>query len=458
MKTELIDLSPTRKEIKIEIEPGEVRQSYDRISDRYAKLANVPGFRRGHAPRGVVRTRFKSEIRTEVLRELVPDAISDAIEKHELSAIGEPAVSFENEDTLEKLGDSPISIKVDLQVLPKIILGTYKGLEATRTVRPITDTDVQQMLDGLRDASASMQPVEDRGAENGDTVTADFVGKFVDLPEEEEDINLTDVDVIFGAEGVQQEFTENLLGTKVDDEKQFSVEYPEDFATKSLAGKKVEYTAKVTAVRVKELPEMDDEWAKTLGEDFESIENLKAKVREDLEERAKFESNERLRRDLVKKLLEAHQFEVPELLVEQQTTARLQELLRDMIGHGVDVRSQELDWEKARNEMTAVASDDVRASIVLDEIAKAENIDVSDEEIEVEIVRIAVASRQPYEQVHATLTKDGGKRSIANRLRNRKALDLLSENARVTEAEWTEKASEAESDSKQDEQSAASQA
>src|SRR5215475_735030 len=184
MKTELIDLSPTRKEIKIEIEPAEVRKSYDRISDRYAKLANVPGFRRGHAPREVVRTRYKSEIRGEVLRELVPDAINDAIHKHELAAIGEPGVHFENEETLEKLGDTPISIKVDLEVLPKVTLEKYKGLEAVRTVRPVSDEDVQHMLDGLREASASMQPVEDRGAEIGDTVSADFVGKFVDQPEE----------------------------------------------------------------------------------------------------------------------------------------------------------------------------------------------------------------------------------------------------------------------------------
>jgi trigger factor len=457
MKTELIDLSPTRKEIKIEIEPAEVRKSYDRISDRYAKLANVPGFRRGHAPRGVVRSRYKSEIRDEVLRELVPDAISEAIDKHDLTAIGEPGVHFENEENLEKLGDNPISIKVDLEVLPKVTLEKYKGLEAVRTVRPVTEKDVQQMLDGLREASASMQPVEDRGAEPGDTVSADFVGKFVDHPEEE-DINLTDVEVILGTEGVQKEFTENLLGVKADDEKQFRVEYPEDFATQSLAGKKVAYTAKVSAVRVKELPQMDDEWAKSLGEDFESLENLRTKVRQDLEERAKFESDQRLRRDLVKKLLEAHEFEVPELLVDQQATARLQDVVRDMIGHGVDVRSQQLDWEKARDEIKVQAREDVRASMLLDEIANEEHLDVTDDEIEDEIRRIAVASRQPLEQVHATLTKDGGKRSIANRLRNRKALDLLIENAQVTEAEWTEKPAEKTAASEQDEQSAATQA
>jgi trigger factor len=203
---------------------------------------------------------------------------------------------------------------------------------------------------------------------------------------------------------------------------------------------------------------MDDEWAKSLGEDFDSVETLRAKVRQDLEARSKVESDQRLRRDLVKRLLEGHEFEVPELLVDQQTTTRLQELVRDMIGHGVDVRSQEFDWENARTEMKLQAQDDVRTSMLLDEIAKEEKIDVSDDEIEDEIRRIAVASRQPLEQVHATLTKDGGKRSIANRLRNRKALDFLIENAQVTEEEWTEKAAEEQAGPEQDEQSAATQA
>src|SRR5678816_635037 len=151
MKTELVDVSPTRKEIKIELEPEIVRQTFDSISDRYAKQASVPGFRRGHAPRAVVRTRFKSEIRGEVLRELIPDAVNNAIEKHELAAIGEPDVHLDNSESLEKIGDGPISFHVGVEVLPKVELGTYKGIEATRRVRPITDDDVTRMMDQLRD-------------------------------------------------------------------------------------------------------------------------------------------------------------------------------------------------------------------------------------------------------------------------------------------------------------------
>ncbi|HKZ01017.1 MAG TPA: trigger factor, partial [Pyrinomonadaceae bacterium] len=265
MKTELIDVSPTRKEINIEIEPEVVRQTYDRISDRYAKHANVPGFRRGHAPRGVVRTRFKSEIRGEVLRELVPGAVHEAIDKHELSAIGEPGVHFDETETFERFGDQPISVKVEVEVLPTVKLGTYKGLTAVKSVRPISNEDVERLIENLREASASLQPVEDRGAELGDTVSVDVVGKFVDTPEEE-DINVKDVEVVLGGEGVQQEFTDNLLGVRPDDERTFLVSYPEDFSSKGLAGRRVEYVTKVTAVRLKELPELDDEWAKSLGD------------------------------------------------------------------------------------------------------------------------------------------------------------------------------------------------
>ncbi len=284
------------------------------------------------------------------------------------------------------------------------------------------------MLDQLREASAALQPVEDRGAELGDTVTVSFHGKYLNQAEGEpaaEDIDVPDVDVVLGGPGVQQEFTDNLLGVNADDEKNFVVDYPEDFSSKGLAGKKVEYQAKVSAVRRKELPELDDEWARSLGEDFDSIDTLKAKVREDLERRAAADADHHLRSEVMRQLLKEHEFEVPQSFVDQQTNFRMENVVREMIGRGIDPRSQELNWEGAREELKGQAEADVRGSLLLERIAEAEQIEVSDEEIATEIETIAQASRQPLEQVRATLTKDGGERSIAHRLRNRKALDLL---------------------------------
>jgi trigger factor len=437
MKTELIDVSPTSKEIKIEIDTSDVRESYDRLSDRYAKQAKVPGFRPGHAPRSVVRTRFKSEIRGEVLQELIPEAVNRAIEKHELNAIGEPDVQLENDAALEKFGEQPIAVKVKVEVLPTIELRDYKGIEAARRVRPVSDANVDEMLEALRETSAAMQPVEDRSSALGDTVTVNVDGTFLDEPEAEH-IKAEDVEVTLGGKGVQQEFNDNLLGVKADDEKTFTVNYPEDFSAKDLAGKRVEYRAKVLAVRIKELPEMDDEWAKSLGEDFDSLASLKDKILEDMVKRSGMEADHRLRADLMAKLVEGNPFEVPQSMVDHQTNRRLESVVRDMISKGVDPRNQEMNWEGAREELKAQAEADVRGSLLLERIADEEKIEVSDEEVQAEIEAIATSSKQPIAQVRSVLTKDGGERSIANRLRNRKALDLLVENARVADEEWQE--------------------
>ncbi|HKY44706.1 MAG TPA: trigger factor [Pyrinomonadaceae bacterium] len=437
MKTELIDVSSTRKEINIEIEPAQVRSMFDRISEKYSKGVTVPGFRPGHAPTSVVRARYKGEIRAEVLRELLPEAVNTAIVEHSLAAVGDPEVEFDNTQEVNPASEEALKLKIKVDVLPEITLDTYKGLEATRRKRPITDADIEKIIDGLRDSSASLQPVEDRPSELGDTVTINARGNYVDEPEAEE-VKVDDVEVVLGGPGVMEEFTENLTGVKPEETRSFTVEYPADYNTQGLAGKKIAYVAEVTAVRRKELPELDDEWARSLGEDFDSVDTLKAKVREDLEARAAADSDRMLRDDLLRALIEANKFEVPESLVQYQTNHRLEGVARQMMSRGIDPRRQELDWEGARQEVRAQAEGDVRVTMLLEKVADAENITVSDEEVEAEIESFANASRQPIEQVRAALTKEGGDRSIAHRVRNRKALDLLVENARITDAELTE--------------------
>jgi len=443
MKTELKEISPTQKQIDIEIDADAVRAVYDRISDNYAHNANVPGFRPGHAPRAVVRTRFKDQIRTEVLRELLPSAVQQAVEEYKLDPLGEPELNLENSEGLDRLGQQPIAFNVSIDVLPEIKLGEYKGLETTRRTRPVKDEDVERVIEQLRENSASLEPVEDRGAQIGDTVTANFYGKFVDTPEAEP-INVQDVDVVLGGEGVVQEMTDNLTGAKADDEKTFSVDYPQEFSAKGLAGKNIEYTVKVTAVRMKELPELDDEWAQSLGDEIESLDQLREKVRSDLGARARDEAEGKMRSDLLRKLVDAHEFELPERLVAHQTEHRFESVVRDMISHGIDPRNPELDWEKARDSLKDQASFDLRSSLLLEHLADEEQLEVTDQEIEDEINAIADASRQTPEQVRAVLTKQGGERSIAPRLRNRKALDFLVANARVIDEEWKEEKQESE--------------
>jgi trigger factor len=437
MKTELIDVSPTLKEIKIEIEPAQVSSAFDRVSQKYSKEATVPGFRPGHAPTSVVRARYKSEIRAEVLRELLPEAVHSAIHEHSLPALGEPQVEFDNTQDINPSSKEALRLKVTVEILPEVTLNTYKGLEVTRRRRPITDEDVHRMIEGLREASASLQPVEDRASELGDTVTINARGNYVNDPEAQP-VEVDDVEVVLGGPGVMEEFTENLTGVKPDDRRSFTVDYPADYNTAGLAGQKIAYEAQVTSVRRKELPEVDDEWAMSLGGEFDSVDTLKSKVREDLEARSAAESDRLVRDDILRKLLDANKFEVPQSLVEHQTNQRMEGVVRQMMSRGIDPRNQDVNWEGAREELKVQAEDDVRVSMLLEQIAETEDITVSPEEIAAEIEAIATATQQSPEKVRAALTKEGGDRSIAHRVRNRKALDLLMDNARITDGEWTE--------------------
>jgi trigger factor len=397
-----------------------------------------------------VRTRFKDQIRTELLREMIPEAVQHAISEHNLEPLGEPQLNLENTEGLDELGQKPISFNVSVEVLPNITLGKYKGIEVDRRTRPVTDEDVEQVISRLRENTASLQPVEDRGAQLGDTVTANFHGVFVNDPEAEP-INVEDVDVVLGGEGVVQAITDNLTGATPDDEKTFVVEYASDFSAKGLAGKTIEYTVKVSAVRIKELPELDDEWAESLGDEIESLADLRVRVRSDLEAQAKNESEGKVRSDLVRQLVDTHTFELPDRLVDHQTEHRLESVMRDMIGQGIDPRNPQLDWEKARDSLKDQAGYDLRGSLLLEEIADEEKIEVTDQEIEDEINAIAEASKQSPEQVRGILTKQGGERSIAGRLRNRKTLDFLVANARVTDKEWKEETEESEDSSQKTE-------
>ncbi len=466
MKSEVVDVSQTRKEIKIEIEAADVRAEFERVAGEYARAVTVPGFRKGHAPVGVVRTRFKKDIQGDVLKRLVPEAVDRAIEESGLQVIGQPDVHLDNEN-LDKLGQEAITLHAHVEVMPDLDLGEYRGLEAARRTRPIPEEEIERVIENLREASASLQPVEDRAAEAGDTVTVDFQGRYVE-PAEEEDINVSDVDVLLGGEGVLEEFNDNLMGTRPDEVKTFTVKYPEDFGPApregeerkgGLAGKTIEYTATVTAVRRKELPAFDDDWVKSLGEEeVETVEQLRARVRENLTKSAEHESEHRLRDEVLGQLIERHRFEVPETIVSYQANQILQSMIRDMISRGADPRSQDINWEAMRDLVRERAGDDVRGSMLLERVAEAENIEDSQEEIEAEIQSIAEGSRQSVEQVRAALTKQGGERSIADRLRNRKALDFLVQHASVTTEEWREEQAPEEAPREAEEGGAAGEA
>lgn len=437
MKTELKEVSATQRELKIEIEPEAIRDVYNKVSKKYAGAVQVPGFRKGFAPVDVVRLRYKEEIQNEVLREILPEKVQQAIEESGLNPLGEPHLHLEDQDNLKLNGSQALVVSVHVEVMPEIPTPDYASLEAVRRVRPVIDEEVERVISERRQQGASLVPVEDRPAQEGDTLLVDLEGTFTDQPDEEP-IKAEDLEITLGDGRIEKSFTENLAGVRQDEEKEFTVEYPADFTSPALAGKTVRYKAKVKSVGKVELPEADDDWATSLEENFESMADLRRKLRDDLELMAKGEADNKVRDELVTKLIEKHEFEVPNALVEMQARNLLNNFAQDLQRQGIDTKNLDENFVRmAYEQMKNQAERDVRGAMLLEKIAELENVEVSGDEIAEELEKIARYYGVTAEEVRASLSQQqGGENSIADRLRSRKAVEALVGKATVTEGEW----------------------
>ena len=437
MKTELTEISPTQKEIKIEIEPEIVREAYNKVSRKYANAVQVPGFRKGNAPVDVVRLRYKDEIRSETLQEIFSNRLSEAILEHELSPLAEPHMHLENAETLKLNGTEPVILHIHVEVMPEIPTPDYKGLEVTRRVRPPQEGELNSIIDERRQEFASLMPIEDRKSEKGDTVIVDLEGIFTDDPKSEP-IKADDLEIKLGDEMIEESFTENLIGVEEDEEKEFTVTYAEDFTSPMLAGKTVNYKAKVKSVGVVELPELNDEWANSLDEQFASLEDLRKQLQEDLELVAIADADARVRNDLIAKLIDDNDFEVPNAMIDLQARNLLNNFAQDLTSRGVDLNKVEKDFvEMLYSQMRGQAERDVRGAMLLEKVAELENVEVSSDEIDAEIGRMAEYYRTTPEEIRVSLAKqEGAEQNIANSLRTRKSIEALVENAKVTDGEW----------------------
>lgn len=437
MKTELKEISPTQREIKIEIEPEAVKEVYNKVSQKYAKGANVPGFRKGLAPLDVIRLRFKEEIQNEVLRELLPVKVQQAIEEHGLNPLSEPQLHFDNAENLKLNGSQPLSLHIHVEVMPEIPTPEYKGMEATRRVRPLRNGEMEGIIDQRRQSGATLIPVEGRKSEAGDTVIVDLEGTFVGEADAEP-IKADDLEITLGDANIEPSFTENLVGLDEDEEKEFTVSYPPEFTSPVLAGKTVNYKAKVKSLGKVELPELDDEWAQSLDEGYESLADLKQRLGGDLEKVAKSDADAAVRTELINKLIEKHDFEIPNAFIEAQAQNLLNNFAQDMQQRGVDLNKVEKEFvQMAYNQMRTQAERDVRGAMLLEKVAELEKVEVADEEVAKEIEAMAEYYNVPVEQIKASIAQQqGGEANIANNLRTRKAVEAIVNHAKITDGEW----------------------
>ena len=444
MKTELKEISPTQRELHIEIDAASLKDAYGKVSQKYARGASVPGFRKGYAPLDVVRLRYKEEIKSEVLQQILPAKVSEAIQEHKLQPLTEPQLHIEDAENVKVNGSQPIALHVHVEVMPEIPTPKFDGLEVTRRVKPVEEGEIEDLIANRLNQEAALIPVEGRASEIGDTVIADLEGAFDDDPAAEP-IKADNLEVVLGDEVIEKAFTENLVGVREDEEKEFTVAYPAEFSSPALAGKTVHYKAKIKSVGRSETPELNDDWAKSLDEGYDSLADLRKKLRSDLETYAKSDADARVRNNAIAKLIEENTFEVPQTLIENQARNLLNNFARDLQQRGVDLQTVDNNFvEMAYHQMQTQAERDVRGAMLLEKIAEAEKLEISKEEVDEEIGKLADYYRTTPEEIRSSLEKQGGGSTIENNLRTRKSIEALVAKAKVVEGEWIDETAEAQ--------------
>ena len=433
MKTELTDVSETQKTITIEIPSDVVDAEIDRVAKDYGKQARIPGFRPGKAPATIIKRRFKDQILHDVAQDLIPRAVDDALRERGVEAVDTPDV---RDVTVEE--GRPLTFTASFDTVPAFEPGDLSTITLQRAAVAIDDEAVNGALQRLRDRGARFEPVEGRGVDHGDTVVLDLERREGGRRSDSDEPNLrppvadkhTDVSIELGAKSNPPGFDEQLLGLEAGATKSFVIHYPQDYPIGELANSDVSYTVTVKGLKRRVLPELDDEFAKDLGE-FDTLDALKTRIREDLEHEAKHEAERTLRADLMKQLAPRVPFEVPTSLVEREIDRRIEEFARRLMDQNVDPRQAGIDWNAFRESQREVARNTVAAALVLDEVTRREQIAVSDDEVEREVATYAERTGRTPTAVRAALEKEGGLSRIAAGLRREKSIDFVMSRAKI---------------------------
>lgn len=426
-----------KREIELEIPAENVQKAEDKVARDIARVARVPGFRPGKAPVTLIRRRFAEDIRGEVMQSLVPEYLEKALDEKKLVPVTRPEV-----DKVEFKDGEPLKFRATFEVLPEFELGDYKNIEVQVEAVEVGDTQVDKTIDEIRDRMATFVPIEGRAAKDQDYATIKLIGTPVGGGDP---VQADGVLCHIGGEETLEAFTENLRGVNPGETKRFRAEYPKDYPDPKLSGKAYDYTVEVEGLKEKKLPEVNDEFAKDVASQsqaFSAVTNvaeLRQKIRADLDAAKDEQQAAQAREKILELLVQRHDFPVPEALVEGQMDTRLERVVRSLVAQGVDPRAVNVDWVSLRKRQQERALSDVKAELILDRIATAENIDATDEDVDKEIAQLAERSGESATSIRARLTKQGAIARMKSKLRSDKTIDLLYRTARVETVAKSEK-------------------
>lgn len=421
MKADLVDVNETRKNLRVEIPSAVVDAEIERIAREYSRKARIPGFRPGKAPPRVVKQRFRDQILHDVAHDLIPRAVDEALRERGVEAVDTPDVR----DVVVDEG-RPLTFTASFDTLPGFDPGDLSTIALSPHITAVPDEAVDAAIERLRERAARYDAVEGRGVAEGDSVVLDLERRASGGPPERHE----QVTVELGARINPPGFDAQLVGLEAGAGKTFTIEYPSDYAIKELAGTAVDFAVTVKGIKRRVLPRLDDEFAKDLG-DFDTLEALRRHVREDVERDARHAAERDERAELMKQLGARVPFDLPASLVEREIDRRVEDLARRLVERDVDPRRAEIDWQALRESQREAARDAVGAALVLEQIARRERLEPSDDEVDREVARYAEGTGRTPAAVRAVLEKDGGLSRLRAGLRREKAVELARGRARA---------------------------
>ena len=415
-----------KQELEISVPWEEVEQETGRVVKAIRGNAKIPGFRPGKAPDTIVRSRYQKEIRQEIIDKLVPRFFWEQAQQQNLRVVGSPQV-----DDLHLENGETMRFRAEFEVYPDFELGDYRRLEVPYREPEVSEEEVEQELQQIREQHASFRNLDPRPLADGDIAVLSLKGTSKDdvPPLEQEETTLT-----IGEGETLPEFNDHLRGKSPGDEVDFEVRYPDDFSNPKLAGKTVSFHAEVKGLREKELPELNDDFAADVG-DFRTLEEVRRHIRELIENQRRRQATEAAQEALIDELIKRHDFPIPEGLVDRQVASRLERQLRSLKQQGVDVSKLDWDWDKVRDAERERAVRDVKASLLLERIAQAENISASSEEIDEQVKRYAEQTKQSPATARKKLAEDGALDRIQVQMSNDKTLSFLFDEAEKVDQE-----------------------
>src|SRR5262245_8597536 len=424
MKTEFTDVSETKKTLTVEIPQEIVDAEINRIAQGYTKQARLPGFRPGKVPTTIIKQRFRDQILHDVMHGLIPRAVDEALQERGIEPVGTPNIR----DIALHEGQ-PLKFTANVETVPPFDPGDLSTIALHQTVATVDDDAVDRALERLRERGAKYETVDEhRAVADDDTVVIDIDRRSAsEEPDTHENVTLE-----LGSPANPPGFDAELIGMQTGDERAFTIHFPEDHPAGELAGSDVSYSVRLKEIRRKILPELDDEFAKDLGE-FDSLDALRERVRSDLVAEREEAARRQLRADLMKQLAGRVTFDVPDVLVEREMDRRLEEFARQLVQQKVDPSSSGIDWGQLREAQRAASRASVASALVLDEVARRENLTVAAEDVDKEAEQFAQRAGRTPAAVRAQLEKEGGLGRLAAGLRREKAVDLALSRAKMTD-------------------------